>query len=97
MKKISFFSILIIILIAFPTTCLFAQERTTNSNNGHGLSQYEREKHVSAEEAMNVGYAFMRTGNGMRGDGTRSSEIRKQAMQLVYTGRATDTLTRQPA
>ena len=62
-----------------------AQDRTSNNiANGTLLS----ETHVTATEALNIGYVFMRTGNG-----TRGSNVSKQNMQLIYTGRAIDSVT----
>jgi len=65
-----------------------AQERSTSNSGANAHSQTARETHVTAAEALNVGYTFMRTGNGTRGNG-----MSKQAMQLVYTGQAFDSLT----
>ena len=80
-----FWTILSIILVAPAQEC-------TNSNPADDLTQ--RETHVTTTEALNVGYTFMRTGEGTRGDGTRSSDVRKQTMQLIYTCRALDSITR---
>ena len=90
MKKIYFWSLLILILIAFLPVRIFAQ----NTNRGATDSQREPTTHVTAQQAMDIGYAFMHTGTGSRSGGTQSTAVRKQAMQLVYTCRATDTLTR---
>jgi len=65
-----------------------AQERSTSNSGANAHSQTARETHVTAAEALNVGYTFMRTGNGTRGNG-----MSKQAIQLVYTGQAFDSLT----
>jgi len=43
---------------------------------------------VTSAQALNVGYTFMRKGNN-----TRGNNVSKQAMQLVYTGQAYDSLT----
>ena len=91
MKKIYFWSILILFILALLPAGLWAQNDTQRSASD---SQHEPNTHVTATHAMDVGYAFMRTGNGSRSGGTQSGNVRKQAMQLVYTGRATDTLTR---
>ena len=91
MKKIYFWSILILFILALLPAGLWAQNDTQRSASD---SQREPNTHVTATHAMDVGYAFMRTGNGSRSGGTQSGNVRKQAMQLVYTGRATDTLTR---
>ena len=64
---------------------LLAQESTSAYNTG-GATQ--RETHVTPAQALNVGYAFMRTGSR-----THNSNVSKQTMQLVYTGQATDSLT----
>ena len=56
--------------------------------------QREPSTHVTAAQAMEVGYAFMHTGSGSKSGGTQSSAVRKQSMQLIYTGKATDSLTR---
>ena len=79
-----FWTILSIILVA-P-----AQERNaSNSNSGaNDYSQIARETHVTPTQALNVGYTFMRTGNN-----TRGNSVSKQTMQLIYTGRAIDSLT----
>ena len=79
-----FWTILSIILVA-P-----AQERNaSNSNSGaNEHSPIARETHVTPVQALNVGYTFMRTGGG-----TRGNNVSKQTMQLVYTGRAIDSLT----
>ncbi|MBR4646482.1 MAG: C10 family peptidase, partial [Bacteroidales bacterium] len=45
---------------------------------------------MSVAQALEVGYTFMRTNGHDRGNGN----VRKQAMQLVYTGAVTDSLTR---
>ena len=79
----------LLILAAAPA---YAQDRN-DRNNANDHSQIARETHVTATEAMNVGYTFMRTGTGTRGGGTRGSDVRKQAMQLIYTGQAYDSLT----
>ena len=90
MKKIYFWYLLILILIVFLPVRIFAQ----NTNRGATDPQREPTTHVTAQQAMDIGYAFMRTGSGSKSGGTQSAAVRKQAMQLVYTGRATDTLTR---
>ena len=66
---------------------LFAQNSTRNDNQN---ASQERSTYVTAAEALDVGYTFMHTGNHGRGDGN----VNKQTMQLVYTGTATDSLTR---
>ena len=53
----------------------------------------ERPTSVTTVQALDVGYTFMRAGGRERGDGTASSNVRKQTMQLVYTGTVTDSLT----
>ena len=81
MKKIYYYSILILMIIAF-----FPQEADAQSDT-------RRETHVTASQALNVGHTFMRTGAGTKGNGTTSGNVSKQTMQLVYTGQATDSLT----
>jgi hypothetical protein len=85
MKKIYFWSLLILIIVA-----LLPQEANAQQNR----TQRETSTYVTSQQAMDIGYAFMRTGSGSKSGGTQSNAVRKQAMQLVYTGRATDTLTR---
>ena len=63
-----------------------AQERSTSNNEANNHAQ--RATHVTATEALNVGYTFMRTSGG-----TRSSNVSKQSMQLIYTGQAIDSVT----
>ena len=68
-----------------------AQERNASSSNS-GANEHSpiaRETHVTAAEALNVGYTFMHTCNS-----TKSNDVSKKAMQLIYTGRAVDSLTR---
>ena len=69
---------------------LFAQ-KSTSANGTDNATPHET--HVTPAQALNVGYAFMRTGDGSKGNGTKSGTVSKQAMQLVYTGQATDNLT----
>ena len=74
MKKIYYWSILILIMIAFLPQWADAQSNT------------QRETHVTASQALNVGYSFMRTGSGSTGGtrgGTQNNNVSKQAMQLV--------------
>ncbi len=88
MKRILLFWTILSIILAAP-----AQERNaSNSNSANDHSQIGRGTHVTPTEALNVGYTFMRTGTGTRGGGTRSSDVRKQTMQLIYTGQATDSV-----
>ena len=71
-----------ILSIIFVVT---AQER----NNNNGANNFaQRETRVTAAEALNVGYTFMRTGGN-----TRSGNVSKQNMQLIYTGQAIDSVT----
>ena len=91
MKKIYIWSILTLIITTFLPGGLCAQESTSANEAGDAVAQ--RETHVTPAQALNVGYTFMRTGTGTRGGGTHSSSVSKQAMQLVYTGQATDSLT----
>ena len=44
----------------------------------------ERQTHVAASQALEVGYSFMRTNSHERGN------VSKQTMRLVYTGTSTD-------
>ena len=70
---------------------LLAQESTSTYDAGSAVAQHET--HVTPAQALNVGYTFMRTGDGSKGNGTKSGSVSKQAMQLVYTGQAYDSLT----
>ena len=79
MKRFLLFWTIIAIALAVS-----AQERT--NNNTSDLAQ--RETHVTTTEALNVGYTFMRTSGG-----TRSGNLRKQDLQLIYTGQAIDSIT----
>lgn len=88
MKRFLLFWIFILMVLA-----VLAQGQG-GRNDANGQAQRELNTHVTAAQAMDVGYAFMHTGNGSKGNGTKSGAVRKQSMQLVYTGRATDTLTR---
>ena len=85
MKKIYFWYLLILIIVALLPQGAKAQQNRTRQ---------ETSSHVTAQQAMDIGYAFMHTGSGSKSGGTQSNAVRKQTMQLVYTGRATDTLTR---
>ncbi|MCR4738303.1 MAG: C10 family peptidase [Bacteroidales bacterium] len=91
MKKIYIWSILTLIIATFLPSTLIAQENTSAYDVRNAVAQ--RETHVTPAQALDVGYTFMHMGTGTRGGGTRSSDVRKQAMQLVYTGQATDSLT----
>ena len=84
MKKFYFWYLLTLIIVALLPQAADAQQNRT---------QQETSSHVTAQQAMDIGYAFMHTGKGSKGNGTKSGAVRKQAMQLVYTGRATDSLT----
>jgi hypothetical protein len=91
MKKIYIWSILTLIIATFLPTTLFAQESTSAYDAGSAVAQHET--HVTPAQALNVGYTFMRTGDGSKGNGTKSGSVSKQAMQLIYTGQAYDSLT----
>ena len=91
MKKFYFWSILILFILVLLPAGLWAQNNTQRSASD---SRCEQSTYVTAAQAMDVGYAFMRTGSGSKSGDIQSSNVRKQAMQLIYTGRATDTLTR---
>ena len=91
MKKIYIWSILTLIITTFLPTTLLAQESTSAYDAGSAVAQHET--HVTPAQALNVGYTFMRTGDGSKGNGTKSGSVNKQAMQLVYTGQAYDSLT----
>ncbi|MBO4655932.1 MAG: C10 family peptidase, partial [Bacteroidales bacterium] len=71
----------------------FAQGQASR-NNANEQAQREPSTHVTAAQAMDVGCAFMHTGCGSKSGGTQSSAVSKQSMQLIYTGKATDSLTR---
>ena len=64
---------------------LLAQKSTSAGGTDNAAPH---ETHVTPAQALYVGYTFMRTG-----DGTKSGTVSKQAMQLVYTGQAFDSLT----
>ena len=68
MKKFYYWSVLILMMIAFLPEWADAQSYT------------QRETHVTVSQAMNVGYTFMRTGGGstssLRG-ATQSSDARE--------------------
>jgi len=83
MKKIYFWCLLILLIVALLPHGIKAQNRT----------QRETSTYVTATQAMDIGYAYMRTGTGSRSGGTQSNAVRRQAMQLVYTGQAIDSLT----
>ena len=88
MKRFLLFWIFILMVLA-----VFAKGQA-GRNDANGRSQREPSTHVTAAQAMDVGYAFMHTGSGSKRGGTQSGAVRKQAMQLVYTGKTTDSLTR---
>ena len=88
MKRFLLFWIFILMVLA-----VLAQGQG-GRNEANGQARRELNTHVTAAQAMDVGYAFMHTGSGSKRGGTQSGAVRKQSMQLVYTGRATDTLTR---
>ena len=87
MRNLYHWRILIITIIAFLPAGMYAQERNSNIG-GNNHSQIARETHVTTTEALNVGYTFMRTGGG-----TRSGNVRKQDLQLIYTGHAIDSVS----
>ena len=84
---------LFLLLATLMPASLLAQENASAYDAGNAVAQ--RETHVTPAQALNVGYTFMRTsaGNGTRGSSAKSNTVRKQAMQLVYTGQAYDSLT----
>ena len=88
MKRFLLFWIFVSMVLA-----AFAQGQASR-NDANGQEQREPSTHVTAAQAMDVGYAFMHTGSGSRSGGTQSNAVRKQNMQLIYTGKATDSLTR---
>ena len=88
MKRFLLFWIFILMVLA-----VLAQGQG-GRNDANGQAQRELNTHVTAAQAMDVGYAFMHTGSGSKRGGTQSGLVRKQAMQLVYTGKTTDSLTR---
>ena len=90
MKKIYIWGILALIITTFFPSALLAQGSTSAYDTG-AIAQHET--HVTPAQALNVGYTFMRTGMGSKGNGTKSGSVSKQAMQLVYTGQAYDSLT----
>ena len=90
MRKFYFRSVLTLFLISLLPVGLLAQNDTQRSASD---SQHEPSTHITASHALDVGYAFMHTGGGSKSGGTQSGNVSKQAMQLVYIGRATDTLT----
>lgn len=88
MKRFLLFWIFVLMVLA-----VFAQGQG-GRNDANGQAQRELNTHVTAAQAMDVGYAFMNTGGGSKRAGAQSGAVRKQSMQLVYTGRITDSLTR---
>ena len=82
MKKL-----LLVLMTCVLALGLFAQNDVRNNAQN---SFSERQMHVTAAQALEVGYTFMNTGGHERGNGN----VSKQTMQLVYTGTATDSLTR---
>ncbi len=78
MKKIYLWSILTLLLMFLLPNWVGAQ--------GH-------DAYVTSAQALDVGYTFMRTGDGSKGNGTKSGNVSKQAMRLVYTGQAVDSTT----
>ena len=80
MRKFYFRSVLTLFLISLLPVGLLAQNDTQRS-----ASDSQPNTHVTATQAMDVGYAFMRTGNGTRGGGLQSGNVRRQNMQLIYT------------
>jgi PKD repeat protein len=76
---------LLLLWTALMPTGLFAQENAS-AHDAEAVAQHET--HVTSAQALNVGYTFMRKGNN-----TRGNNVSKQAMQLVYTGQAYDSLT----
>lgn len=55
---------------------VFAQ-RQGGRNDANGQAQRELNTHVTAAQAMDVGYAFMHTGSGSKRGGTQSGAVRK--------------------
>ena len=88
-RNIPIFCLLLLWTALMPTG-LFAQENAS-THEAEAVAQHET--HVTPAQALNVGYTFMRTGGGSNGNGARSGGVSKQAMQLVYTGQAYDSLT----
>lgn len=84
MKRLLLFWIILSIILVAP-----AQERNASNSGANEHSQIARETYVTTTDALNVGYTFMSTGGG-----TRGNNVRKQNMQLIYTGRAVDSTTR---
>ena len=82
---------LLLLWVCLLTLGLYAQNGTRNSVQNNSS---ENSTHVTAAQALEIGYTFMHTGNQVRGNGTASVNVNKQTMQLVYTGIATDSLTR---
>ncbi|MCR4825622.1 MAG: C10 family peptidase, partial [Bacteroidales bacterium] len=78
--------------ILFLMTCamamgLSAQSDTRNSSQNDFP---EKNTHVTAAQALEVGYTFMRRGGNERGNAAANGNVSRQSMQLVYTGTAID-------
>ena len=78
---------LLMLWFCILTICLFAQNGSRNNNQN---ASSERPTQVTAAQALEVGYSFMRTSGHERGNGN----VNKSTMQLVYTGTVTDSLSR---
>ena len=78
---------LLLLWFCILTVCLFAQNGIWNNIQNNSS---ERSTHVTAAQALEVGYTFMRTGSHERGNASANGNVSKQTMQLVYTGTVTD-------
>ena len=78
---------LLLLWICLLTFGLFAQSGTKNSTQN---TSSERSTHVTAAQALEVGYTFMRTGSLERGGGIVNGNVSRQTMQLIYTGATID-------
>ena len=78
---------LLLLWICLLTFGLFAQSGTRNSTQN---TSSERSTHVTATQALEIGYTFMHTSSLERGGGIANGNVSKQTMQLIYTGTAID-------
>ncbi|MCR4857286.1 MAG: C10 family peptidase [Bacteroidales bacterium] len=83
------FTLFLTMILVVLTVCLQTLSAQTDRHNVQN-SPSGRLTHVTSAQALEVGYAFMRTNTHSRGN----VNVSKQSMRLVYTGVAKDSVTR---
>ena len=85
-KTFTLFLTMILVVLTLGSQTMSAQTDRHNVQNFPA----GRLTHVTSAQALEVGYAFMRTNTHSRGN----VNVSKQSMRLVYTGVAKDSVTR---